>query len=147
MCIRDRCYISHAHTGRSANRGECSQECRLPFTLEDQKGRIIGKDKHYLSMKDNDQSANLRALIDAGVSSFKIEGRYKDLPYVKNATAHYRQLLDEILHDRPELAKSSHGNCTYTFNPVSYTHLDVYKRQGSWVSNRICCCAARKQKI
>ena len=130
MCIRDsfihgalcvafsgQCYISHAHTGRSANRGECSQECRLPFTLEDQKGRIIGKDKHFLSMKDNDQSMNLRALIDAGVSSFKIEGRYKDLPYVKNSTSHYRQLLDEILHDRPELAKSSHGDCTYTFSP------------------------------
>ncbi|NOT16141.1 MAG: U32 family peptidase [Methylotenera sp.] len=119
LCVAfsGQCYISHAHTGRSANRGECSQECRLPFTLEDQKGRIIGKDKHFLSMKDNDQSVNLRALIDAGVSSFKIEGRYKDLPYVKNATAHYRQLLDEILLDRPELAKSSHGNCTYTFSP------------------------------
>jgi len=119
LCVAfsGQCYISHAHTGRSANRGECSQECRLPFTLEDQKGRIIGKDKHFLSMKDNDQSMNLRALIDAGVSSFKIEGRYKDLPYVKNATAHYRQLLDEILHERPELAKSSHGNCTYTFAP------------------------------
>ena len=119
LCVAfsGQCYISHAHTGRSANRGECSQECRLPFTLEDSKGRVIGKDKHFLSMKDNDQSANLRALIDAGVSSFKIEGRYKDLPYVKNATAHYRQLLDEILLDRPELAKSSHGDCTYTFNP------------------------------
>jgi len=119
LCVAfsGQCYISHAHTGRSANRGECSQECRLPFTLEDQKGRIIGKDKHFLSMKDNDQSMNLRALIDAGVSSFKIEGRYKDLPYVKNATAHYRQLLDEILHDMPELAKSSSGDCSYTFNP------------------------------
>ena len=119
LCVAfsGQCYISHAHTGRSANRGECSQECRLPFTLEDQKGRIIGKDKHFLSMKDNDQSMNLRALIDAGVSSFKIEGRYKDLPYVKNSTSHYRQLLDEILHDRPELAKSSHGDCTYTFSP------------------------------
>lgn len=119
LCVAfsGQCYISHAHTGRSANRGECSQECRLPFTLEDQKGRIIGKDKHFLSMKDNDQSQNLRALIDAGVSSFKIEGRYKDLPYVKNATAHYRQLLDEIMHDRPELAKSSHGHSTYTFSP------------------------------
>ena len=119
LCVAfsGQCYISHAHTGRSANRGECSQECRLPFTLEDQKGRIIGKDKHFLSMKDNDQSLNLRALIDAGISSFKIEGRYKDLPYVKNATAHYRQLLDEILHDRPDLAKSSHGQCSYTFTP------------------------------
>lgn len=119
LCVAfsGQCFISHAHTGRSANRGECSQECRLPFTLEDQKGRIIGKDKHFLSMKDNDQSANLMALIDAGVSSFKIEGRYKDLPYVKNATAHYRQLLDGILHDRPELAKSSHGSCRFTFSP------------------------------
>jgi len=119
LCVAfsGQCFISHAHTGRSANRGECSQECRLPFTLEDQKGRIIGKDKHFLSMKDNDQSANLRALIQAGVSSFKIEGRYKDLPYVKNATAHYRELLDEILHDIPELAKSSSGSCTYTFTP------------------------------
>ena len=112
LCVAfsGQCFISHAHTGRSANRGECSQECRLPFTLEDQKGRMIGKDKHFLSMKDNDQSANLRALIAAGVSSFKIEGRYKDLPYVKNATAHYRQLLDDILHEQPELAKSSHGH-------------------------------------
>nr|WP_294841528.1 U32 family peptidase [uncultured Methylotenera sp.] len=119
LCVAfsGQCFISHAHTGRSANRGECSQECRLPFTLEDQKGRIIGKDKHFLSMKDNDQSANLRALIDAGVSSFKIEGRYKDLPYVKNATAHYRELIDEILNDRPELAKSSSGHATYTFTP------------------------------
>ncbi len=119
LCVAfsGQCFISHAHTGRSANRGECSQECRLPYTLEDQKGRIIGKDKHYLSMKDNDQSANLRALIDAGVSSFKIEGRYKDLPYVKNATAHYRLLLDEILQDMPEYAKTSAGHATYTFTP------------------------------
>ncbi|MDP2153225.1 MAG: U32 family peptidase [Methylotenera sp.] len=119
LCVAfsGQCFISHAHTGRSANRGECSQECRLPFTLEDQKGRIIGKDKHFLSMKDNDQSANLRALIQAGVSSFKIEGRYKDLPYVKNATAHYRELIDEILNDMPELAKSSSGHATYTFTP------------------------------
>ena len=119
LCVAfsGQCYISHAHTGRSANRGECSQECRLPFTLEDQKGRIIGKDKHFLSMKDNDQSANLRALVNAGVSSFKIEGRYKDLSYVKNATAHYRLLLDEILHDMPEYAKSSSGHSTFTFTP------------------------------
>lgn len=119
LCVAfsGQCFISHAHTGRSANRGECSQECRLPYTLEDQKGRIIGKDKHYLSMKDNDQSANLRALIAAGVSSFKIEGRYKDLPYVKNATAHYRQLLDEILQEMPQYAKSSAGHATYTFTP------------------------------
>lgn len=119
LCVAfsGQCFISHAHTGRSANRGECSQECRLPYTLEDQKGRIIGKNKHYLSMKDNDQSANLLALIQAGVSSFKIEGRYKDLPYVKNATAHYRLLLDEILEYMPEYSKSSASQVTYSFTP------------------------------
>lgn len=119
LCVAfsGQCFISHAHTGRSANRGECSQECRLPYRLEDSQGRVIGNDKHYLSMKDNDQSANLRALIGAGISSFKIEGRYKDLPYVKNATAHYRQLLDEILLDMPEYAKTSSGITTFSFTP------------------------------
>ena len=119
LCVAfsGQCFISHAHTGRSANRGECSQECRLPYRLEDAQGRVIGNDKHYLSMKDNDQSANLRALIAAGISSFKIEGRYKDLPYVKNATAHYRQLLDEILLDMPEYAKTSSGVTTFSFTP------------------------------
>jgi 23S rRNA 5-hydroxycytidine C2501 synthase len=119
LCVAfsGQCFISHAHTGRSANRGECSQECRLPYRLEDAQGRVIGNDKHYLSMKDNDQSANLRALIGAGISSFKIEGRYKDLPYLKNATAHYRLLLDEILHDMPEYAKSSSGTTTFSFTP------------------------------
>ena len=119
LCVAfsGQCFISHAHTGRSANRGECSQECRLPYRLEDSQGRVIGNDKHYLSMKDNDQSANLRALIAAGISSFKIEGRYKDLPYVKNATAHYRQLLDEILLDMPEYAKTSSGITTFSFTP------------------------------
>jgi len=119
LCVAfsGQCFISHAHTGRSANRGECSQECRLPYTLEDQKGRILANDKHLLSMKDNDQSANMRALVAAGISSFKIEGRYKDVAYVKNATAHYRQLLDEILHDQPEYARASSGLCTYSFTP------------------------------
>jgi 23S rRNA 5-hydroxycytidine C2501 synthase len=111
------CYISEAHTGRSANRGSCSQECRLPYTLVDQNGAVVAFDKHLLSMKDNDQSANLRRLIDAGIRSFKIEGRYKDMSYVKNVTAHYRQLLDEILEERPELRAASHGRCTYTFTP------------------------------
>ncbi|WP_413758062.1 peptidase U32 family protein, partial [Vibrio vulnificus] len=72
LCVAfsGQCFISHAHTGRSANRGECSQACRLPYTLTDAQGRVVAHDKHLLSMKDNDQSANMRALIDAGVSSF-----------------------------------------------------------------------------
>ncbi len=119
LCVAfsGQCYISHAHTGRSANRGDCSQACRLPYTLEDSQGRVVAFDKHLLSVKDNDQSANLRALVDAGVQSFKIEGRYKDMGYVKNITAHYRQLLDGILEERPELASSSHGRCNFSFQP------------------------------
>ena len=110
-------YVSHAHTGRSANRGECSQACRLPYTLEDEAGRIVAHDKHLLSMKDNDQSANLQALIEAGIRSFKIEGRLKDLAYVKNITAHYRTLIDSFLDKSPEFRRAASGRCTYTFTP------------------------------
>jgi putative protease len=119
LCVAysGQCYISHAHTGRSANRGECSQACRLPYTLEDEAGRIVAHDRHLLSMKDNDQSANLRQLVEAGVRSFKIEGRLKDLSYVKNITAHYRTLLDEFLDASPEYRRASSGRCTYTFTP------------------------------
>ena len=115
------CNISTAHTGRSANRGDCSQACRLPYSLADQNGQLIAADRHLLSMKDNDQSANLRALIAAGISSFKIEGRLKDLSYVKNITAHYRLLLDAIIDepavDLPALRRSSSGRCSLLFTP------------------------------
>ncbi|MDE2433214.1 MAG: U32 family peptidase [Burkholderiales bacterium] len=119
LCVAysGQCFISHAHTGRSANRGDCSQACRLPYNVLDGSGQVVAFEQHVLSMKDNDQSANLRALIDAGVSSFKIEGRYKDMGYVKNITAHYRLLLDDILNERPELARSSSGECTFYFQP------------------------------
>ena len=119
LCVAysGQCYISEAHTGRSANRGECNQACRLPYQVTDAQGRIIVHDKHVLSMKDNDQSANLAALIDAGIRSFKIEGRYKDMAYVKNITAHYRLLLDEILAERPELARASSGHSSFSFTP------------------------------
>ncbi len=119
LCVAysGQCFISHAHTGRSANRGDCSQACRLPYNVTDGAGQVVAFEQHVLSMKDNDQSANLRALIDAGVSSFKIEGRYKDMGYVKNITAHYRMLLDEILEERPELQPASSGECTFYFQP------------------------------
>ncbi len=119
LCVAysGQCFISHAHTGRSANRGDCSQACRLPYEVKDSQGRIVAHDKHVLSMKDNNQSANLRQLIDAGCRSFKIEGRYKDMAYVKNITAHYRRLFDEILNERPELAPASHGKATFSFTP------------------------------
>jgi putative protease len=119
LCVAysGQCNISHAHTGRSANRGDCSQACRLPYTLEDSKGQIVAFEKHLLSVKDNNQSDNLRALIDAGVRSFKIEGRYKEAAYVKNITGHYRQLLDAILNERPELHASSSGKTKLLFTP------------------------------
>jgi collagenase-like PrtC family protease len=119
LCVAfsGQCYISHADNGRSANRGDCSQACRLPYTLSDGQGRVVAYEKHLLSMKDNDQSRNLEALIDAGIRSFKIEGRYKDMGYVKNITAHYRLLLDEILERRPELARASSGSTRVLFTP------------------------------
>jgi putative protease len=119
LCVAfsGQCYISHADTGRSANRGDCSQACRLPYTLSDGQGRVVAYEKHLLSMKDNDQSRNLEALVDAGIRSFKIEGRYKDMGYVKNITAHYRLLLDEILDRRPELARASSGRTQVMFTP------------------------------
>jgi len=121
LCVAfsGQCYISHAHTGRSANRGECSQACRLPYDLADKDGNLVASNQHLLSMKDNNQSANLRALADAGISSFKIEGRYKDMAYVKNITAHYRQLLDGIMEDAPEYSRTSAGRSTFLFNPVA----------------------------
>ncbi len=119
LCVAysGQCYISHAHTGRSANRGECSQACRLPYTLVDDKGKVITENQHLLSMKDNNQSDNLLALIEAGVSSFKIEGRLKDLSYVKNITAHYRTLLDEIIAANPQYARASSGRSSFSFTP------------------------------
>ncbi|WP_449191625.1 peptidase U32 family protein [Thauera sp.] len=123
LCVAfsGQCYISHAHTGRSANRGECSQACRLPYDLKDKDGNTVASNQHMLSMKDNNQSANLRALAAAGVSSFKIEGRYKDLAYVKNITAHYRTLLDDIIEhpdaDGPAYRRASSGRTTFLFTP------------------------------
>src|SRR5574337_183184 len=119
LCVAysGQCTISHALTGRSANRGSCSQECRQPYTVADAAGRIVAHDKHVLSLKDNDQSANLAALVDAGVRSFKIEGRYKDLGYVKNVTAHYRQLLDAIVDGASPYRRASSGRCRFAFTP------------------------------
>ncbi|MDR3212839.1 MAG: U32 family peptidase [Azoarcus sp.] len=123
LCVAfsGQCYISHAHTGRSANRGECSQACRLPYDLADGDGRIVARGQHLLSLKDNNQGAHLAALAAAGIHSFKIEGRYKDMAYVKNITAHYRRLLDEVIEhpaaDGSAWRRASSGRCTYTFTP------------------------------
>ncbi len=119
LCVSysGQCYVSQACFGRSANRGECAQFCRLPFSLVDAEGKMIAKDKHLLSLKDLNQSEELEALLDAGASSLKIEGRLKDVSYVKNVTAAYRQKLDAIFARRKEYTRASSGKCRFDFKP------------------------------
>ncbi|MDQ5905169.1 MAG: rRNA 5-hydroxycytidine synthase, partial [Pseudomonadota bacterium] len=119
LCVAfsGQCYISHAHTDRSANRGDCSQDCRLPYTLSDDQGRVVAFEKHLLSMKDNNQTSNLEALIAAGIRSFKIEGRYKDVGYVKNITGHYRRQLDHFLEGHPQFLAAASGKTALFFTP------------------------------
>lgn len=119
LCVSysGQCYASQACFGRSANRGECAQFCRLPFSLVDADGRVVVKDKHLLSLKDMNRLDMLEQLLDAGVTSLKIEGRLKDVAYVKNVTAAYRQRLDTILKRRQEYARASSGTCRFDFQP------------------------------
>ena len=119
LCVSysGQCYASQACFGRSANRGECAQFCRLPFDLEDADGKKLVRGKHLLSLRDLNQSDYLEQLLDAGATSLKIEGRLKDVAYVKNVTAYYRQKLDELFARRPEYSRSSSGTCRYTFAP------------------------------
>lgn len=119
LCVSysGQCYVSQACHGRSANRGACSQFCRLPFDLVDAEGKVMVRQKHLLSLKDLNQSQELEQLLDAGVSSFKIEGRLKDVSYVKNVTAVYRQKLDAILARRSEYVQASSGKCRFEFKP------------------------------
>ncbi len=117
VSLSGRCYASQSCFGRSANRGECAQFCRLPFTLEDAEGRELVRNKHLLSLRDMNRSRNLEEMMDAGVSSFKIEGRLKDVSYVKNITAYYRLLLDNILKRRPEYVRASMGIHRFSFTP------------------------------
>ena len=119
LCVSysGQCYLSQAIMGRSANRGECGQPCRLSYDLYDADGRLLVEKKHLLSLKDMDRSAYISDLIDAGVSSFKIEGRLKEAEYVKNVTAYYRQAIDRALEGRPEVRRASSGSVRYTFRP------------------------------
>lgn len=120
LCVSysGRCYASEYCFGRSANRGECAQFCRLPFDLVDSEGHTLERQRHLLSLRDMNRSADLEALMDAGVSSFKIEGRLKDVSYVKNITAFYRQRIDAILARRKEdYRRSSIGQSTIHFTP------------------------------
>lgn len=112
-----RCFLSRSMSGRSGNRGACSQPCRLTWDLTDGRGHAYIARKHLLSVRDLDLSTRLGELLDAGVASFKIEGRLKDVNYVKNAVAYYRRAVDEALASRPHLGRSSVGESAPDFTP------------------------------
>ena len=118
LCVSysGQCYMSEAMRGRSANRGACAQMCRLPYDLLDGEGNTIVAKKHLLSLKDFDASRHIAEMINAGITSFKIEGRLKDIDYVKNITAYYRRQFDSILEESPRRASSS-GKTTFFFEP------------------------------
>ena len=103
------CQASQYCFSRSANRGQCAQFCRLPFTLEDAEGNVLAKEKYLLSLRDMNRTSSLEEMMDAGIRSFKIEGRLKDVSYVKNVTAYYRKRLDEIFSRRSEYVRASYG--------------------------------------
>jgi len=117
LCVSHsgQCYLSQHIGNRSANRGACAQPCRLPWDLLDASGKVLLKNRHLLCLKDLNNSAHLEELIDAGITSFKIEGRMKEADYVKNVTAYYRQKLDEIFARRTDLEQASRGHCSYNF--------------------------------
>jgi putative protease len=119
LCVSysGQCYASQVTRGRSANRGECAQLCRLPYTLTDVAGNRLAPEGHLLSLKDLDLSAHLHEMMDAGVSSFKIEGRLKEVDYVKNITAYYRKRLDNLLEKSDRYIQASQGRVHFFFEP------------------------------
>ncbi len=138
------CYMSIAGGERSANRGSCAQNCRLPYNLIDGNGTTLLTESHLLSIKDLDLSDQLPALIEAGITSFKIEGRLKDIVYVKNNTSFLRKKLDAFLENNENFQKASSGRTFYNFEPEmdrsfnrGYTDYFVNQRKekiGNWES-------------
>ncbi|AIJ37923.1 U32 family peptidase [Flavobacterium psychrophilum] len=138
------CYMSIAGGERSANRGSCAQNCRLPYNLTDGTGKTLIENSHLLSIKDLDLSDQLPNLIEAGVTSFKIEGRLKDMVYVKNNTSYLRKKLDAFLENNDTFQKASSGRTFYNFEAEmdrsfnrGYTDYFVNKRKekiGNWES-------------
>lgn len=148
LCVSysGRCGVSQACMKRSANRGMCSQMCRLPYRIEDEEGNVLAEEKHYLSLKDLNRSASMKDLIEAGVTSFKIEGRLKDIGYVKNVVAYYRQIIDDIIAENPgKYERSSCGKSVIQFEPclekvfnrsfTSYFLYDRYHENGTSIAS------------
>ena len=117
VCQSGRCFLSRSTSPRSGNRGECSQPCRLPYDLTDGRGSIYIKGKHLLSVRDLDLSARLGEMLDAGITSFKIEGRLKDRVYLRNTVSHYRRLLDREIALRSDCRRASEGVSHIEFEP------------------------------
>lgn len=117
VSLSGQCFMSHSMGGRSANRGACAQPCRKKYSLTDASGKVIIRDKHLLSLKDLNRSKSISELAASGIRSFKIEGRLKDLDYVKNITAYYRKELDRILEEKPEYLPASLGKTSLLFSP------------------------------
>ena len=117
VCYSGQCYMSQYLTGRSGNRGACSQPCRSAYDLVNSSGKIIKHDEHLLSLKDFSAAQHIESMIDAGITSFKIEGRLKDVSYVKNVTAYYRKLIDSIIERRLDLKAAGSGRTTLFFEP------------------------------
>lgn len=120
LCVSysGQCYASQYCFQRSANRGECAQFCRLAFTLRDADGNVLEEDRHLLSLRDMAQIDNIERLAKAGAISFKIEGRLKDVDYVKNITAAYSEALNKVVAKHPDkYCRASYGHCRYTFAP------------------------------
>jgi putative protease len=117
VCYSGQCYLSAETTGRSANRGECSQPCRMEYSLLGKEGQVLVKDKYLLSLKDLNLSGHLFELIHSGITSFKIEGRLKDINYVKNITGYYRKKLDAIIDGDANLQRASSGRVSLSFEP------------------------------
>lgn len=116
LCVSysGQCYMSQYLNGRSGNRGSCSQPCRSTYDLYNGDGRLLIKERHLLSLRDFNASQQIASMIDAGITSFKIEGRLKDLGYVKNVTAYYRRILDNLAESHE---RASSGTCTFLFEP------------------------------
>ena len=165
LCVSysGRCAISQVLKGRSANRGECAQLCRLPYDLVDDEGRTLVEGKHLLSLRDMARHDRLEQMIAAGVSSFKIEGRLKDIGYVKNVVAFYRKALDKVIERHEgQYRRSSFGKEEFTFEPAleksfnrAFTHyflderrpkdgtsmasIDTPKSQGEYLGRALSC--------
>ncbi len=142
VCYSGQCYMSERVAGRSANRGECIQACRSLYDLVDGSGKVLAKDKALLSLKDYNLLHRLEDLAEAGVMSFKIEGRLKNISYVRNVVRMYSKALDDLVERHPDrYRRASWGVLRGGFTPSpdktfnrGYTELFLDGRRGRWSS-------------